>query len=340
MVLLLLALQDLPIDDLSDSDLEVRERATETIVQAGARAVPEVVKLLASSDPELSSRAEQILLWIGLPAIPILDEQKQTALARKIVAARAALALTARQCEVTIRDADPWDPATELELGDGSGHGQSLRWRRFVPGAKTVEIVTFTLRSNLAVRRAEMPLADYRILLRLLATVAAASVERKPSNTYWTSSGNFWSAVRAGKYEEAYAGYPSTGGEPSYLRPRACLQLVDEWTKSLEFRDHALRDEDRAWASKKFIRDWGTMVDAESFWWVRERSIQIVGWAGEGTALPTLATILERDLVDGPRDREIGHAITAARRLLGDASPPKPDDLAAEKSDVLERIRR
>jgi hypothetical protein len=133
----------------------------------------------------------------------------------------------------------------------------------------------------------------------------------------------------------------------NYARPQAATILAREAIKGLDFKDHALTEADRAWASAKFGRDWKTIKDADFHWWVRERYIVTIGIVGDATALPTLRDILA---AEPPKeksqrasdDRIVYHAINAVTRLTKKDVRDKPvEEMDLEKSRraVLELLR-
>jgi hypothetical protein len=89
------------------------------------------------------------------------------------------------------------------------------------------------------------------------------------------------------------------------------VRLAREAVKVLEFSDHALTEEERAWASTKFARDWKKARNPLTYWWVRERSIVMIGIVGDSAALPTLRGVLE----GGFYERRLRYAINAVTRL-------------------------
>ena len=58
-----------------------------------------------------------------------------------------------------------------------------------------------------------------------------------------------------------WAGY--LGREAEYAQPQAAVRLSRDAVKGLKFTDHTLTEEERAWASAKFARDWNRIENRE-----------------------------------------------------------------------------
>ncbi len=254
-----------------------------------------------------------------------------------------------------------FDPTAELEIGDGSGHGFTLNWLRFRPGDKRVEVLSVQLhqglhpytskwppdRAPVAVTRAEMEPDAYAALLRDLAVVDAAKlspVAQEPGEFSFTgSSRDFWVYARLTAKNETlvdldWAGYWGSLHEIDFAKPRATVGLAHAAIKSLDFKEHAVTEEERQWASTEFSRDWKKIKDTKAHWWVRERYIIMVGVVGDASALSAL-----RDASQGnPKDRCVYYAINAITRLTKQDLRDKPvEEMDVEKTRqrVLDMLR-
>jgi hypothetical protein len=248
---------------------------------------------------------------------------------------------------------------SELEIGDGSGHGFTLGWMRFRPQQDSVDILSIKLelgrqpyrskwppeRAPITVQSAQMPSRDYEALLRQMGVVVAA--ELRPSFDelkYTHSSADFWvdfrlTAKNKTLIEQSWAGYPGNRTEVECAKPKAAVAIARAAIKDLEFKDHALTDEDRKWASAKFNRDWSEQKDSRNYWWVRERYIITIGVVGDASVLPTLQEILT---TGNPKDRCVYHAVNAVTRLTNEDVREKPVeemDIEKTRERVLELLR-
>jgi hypothetical protein len=229
-----------------------------------------------------------------------------------------------------------YEPDAELVVGDGSGHGGTLGWLRFLPGKDGVEVLSFQFDEARAPYESKWPPDDapvtvknarlepdrYAVLLHDLAIVSSAKLNPLVRNSATMSSNDFWVYVHLTTKEQTllesdWAGYASSVEEPEFAKPRAAVQLARDAVKSLNFAAHALTDDERAWVSSRFARDMNRFKGRQFYWWVRERYIQTVGVAGDKHALPGLRNILA---TDPPRDsseaRCAYYAINAVTRLM------------------------
>jgi hypothetical protein len=278
---------------------------------------------------------------------------------------RARKQLQSENYTVTWGAARTFEPEAELEIGDGNGHGGTLGWLRFKPGKDGVDVLSIQFdegwrpykskwppdRAPVAVRRARLKPDAYAALLRDLATIDSARLKPVERNGSTFSTHDFWVSARLATGRQTlltldWAGYEGSGEELSFAKPRAAVRLAREAVGALEFREHTLTAEERAWAGAKFARDWKRYEGAEFHWWVRERYIQTIGVVGDETALPVLRDVLAAEPPKGePRaasDRRCVYlAINAATRLTGKDVRDKPvEEMDVEKTrrKVLELI--
>jgi hypothetical protein len=232
-----------------------------------------------------------------------------------------------------------YEPDAELEVGDGNGHGGTLGWLRFLPGKDGVEVLSIQFdegrhpyeskwppdRAPVVVKRALLTPDAYAALVRQLAVVNAAKLTPVEREGITSSSNSFWVNARLTTNEKtllelSWAGYEGSGTEPDFAKPRAAVRLARETVNGLDFKEHALTDGDRAWASAKFSRDWTNFKGQQFHWWVRERYIETIGVVGDKAAFPVLSDILSADPPKGePRTASNGrcvyYAINAVTRL-------------------------
>ena len=152
-----------------------------------------------------------------------------------------------------------------------------------------------------------------------------------------SSSRDFWVYARLTEKNETlvdldWAGYWGSDHEIDFAKPQATVDLARETIKGLDFKEHILTEEERGWASAKFVRDWKKIKDAEFDWWVRERYIIMVGVVGDASALSSLRDALRRT----PKDRCVYYAINAITRLTKQDVRNKP----VEEMDVEKTRRR
>lgn len=330
---LLLCLQ---VQDLDSADPAVRNAAGEALIKKGAAAVPDLIPLLESGDAERSGRAVELIRRIGLPAAPILEEAPTTLrrdLARRLYAEKAAQFLKESEAyDVRWGEPQVWTGPVELNVGNGSGHGGLLRWIRLRPGPDSVEVLTIEYQGSrkpydtpwppdeapVTVAVTSLGLREYSTLLRVLGCLAAATVERTPARTFFSSSADFYAYVRASTedralFEDEYAGYLGTLNASTYARVKAAGELITEVLKlATPLPPEKL---DRAWVTGRFLRDWARIAPHKDFyWWVKERLLIVVGALGDASALPVLRDVIR----DGDvKARTTYHAINAATRLLG-----------------------
>jgi hypothetical protein len=259
-----------------------------------------------------------------------------------------------------------YESAAALEIGDGNGHGGTLGWLRFQPGTDGVDVLSIQFdegqhtyeskwppdRAPVAVRRARLKPDAYAALLRDLAVVDSAKLTPVRRNGSTLSSHDFWVHARLTTDRKTllhlnWAGYDGSEAEPEFARPRAVVRLAREAIKGIDFKDHALTDGERAWASAKVARDWKEFKGLDFHWWVRERYIQTVGVVGDEAALPILREILASEPPKGkPRDASDGrcvyHAINAVTRLTKKDVRDRPiEEMDIEKTrlKVLDLIK-
>jgi hypothetical protein len=247
----------------------------------------------------------------------------------------------------------------ELEIGGGYGHGGSLDWLRFRPGKDRVDVLTIQFdegwhpykskwppdRAPVTVEHAVMQTDAYAALLRDLAIVDSATLKPADDLAAGFSSGDFWVQARLVADKKAlldleWAGYAVPQDEVKYAKAKAAVDVARVAVHWLNFQPHTLTDEERAWLSAKFVRDWKKFKDEEFHWWVRERYIETIGVVGDKTVLPSLRDILasappkagKRDPSD---ERCVYLAINAATRLTKTDVRDKP----VEEMDI-EKMRR
>ena len=149
--------------------------------------------------------------------------------------------LDRENCIVSWGTVPTFSTKSELLIGEGSGHAQTLEWLRFKPETEGVDVLDVELdmgrkpyrskwppdRATVATRRARMTDQAYASLLRDLAVVASAKLT--PRGTGSTiSSHDFWMAARvadgrATRLDLDWAGYWSSRAE--YLLGPAWLTL-------------------------------------------------------------------------------------------------------------------
>ncbi|HXX92687.1 MAG TPA: HEAT repeat domain-containing protein, partial [Planctomycetota bacterium] len=347
------------VQGLSSDDPEVREASVEALVKAGPSAVPALARLLRSPDAETRGRAETILMRMGLPVVPLLEGMEDPgirAIARSMVRQRAKEYLKdGGSYTVDWSEVSSWEPSAVVETGTGGGHGFTLDWGRLRPGARGVEVLEISYDQGrkpysskwppdtapVTAKSAVMTPADYRTLLAVMTAVGGATISKKATGRYMSSTLDFYSYTNVAKdgnriFADEFAGYRGTLEEPKYAKVLAMTNLVEATMKTLDLKDHVLDDADRSWVSQRFIRDWNRIKGEKSFyWWVQERLLIIVGAAGDGSALPLLGTIIREG---DPKDRKVYYAINAATRLLGKdvrGEPVEEMDVEAVRTKLL-----
>jgi hypothetical protein len=177
------------------------------------------------------------------------------------------------------------DGSAELDVGDGSGHGFNLAWLRFRPGQGQVDVLSIQLSEGrqpyqskwlpdtapVTVQRARMKPDDYATLLHDLAVVNAAKLAPVRRRTTTMSSYDFWVSARVTASRRTvadldWAGYWASDSEVDFARPQAAVAFARAAVKELDFREHALTEEERAWASARFALDWKRCKDSRDHW--------------------------------------------------------------------------
>ncbi len=258
---------------------------------------------------------------------------------------------------VTWGDVSTFDPTSELEIGDGYGHGFSLGWIRFRPDKNGVYVLSIQYEAEfnpycskwppdiapVKVTLARMTTEAYVALLKDMAIVNSATVKDSDNNTGSVSSSDFWVQARLthGKKTSIdldWAGYKSSLGEVEYKKPQIAVELVHEAMEKLKFKAYTLTAADRTWASERFVRHWEKHQKAEFYWWVNERAIVTIGVVGDATALPALRNAMAGD----PKKHSVYLAINAITRLTKNDLRDKPvEEMDVEKTrkKVLESLR-
>jgi hypothetical protein len=258
------------------------------------------------------------------------------------------------------------DPTAELEVADAHDHFPwNLDWYRFRPGKDGVEVLSIRYSGGVgkekgdkwpkdanAVRvgTARVKTAEYEKLLHGLAVVDSATlkeVEREGVSFTWHHF--LWhtrlTANKKTLLDLHWCGAPGSQEQLKYPKPQAAMRLVEEVVWSLDFKEYKLTDDDRAWASAKFFRDWKTLAKNEETWWVQDRAFSVIGEVGDNSVLPIFRDILNEEPVkvdpDDPRTeqgkqmQEYGwyRAINAATRLLKKDVRDKPvENMDVEKT--------
>ena len=251
------------------------------------------------------------------------------------------------------------DTNGRLELIFASTDGPDLSVTRFQPGENEVDILTVAVnlkdiehrpkwpddRAPVEAKRGSMKLDTYQQLLRDIAQIESAKLtlkgkplgspdyhedwfqvefftERKPSiSMFWFGVGDF----------------DRTGNRTKSLGANI---LGYRAIKDLPCSEAQLTDEDRAWASKMFARQW-RRVDK---WSLREEMLEealivLIGAVGDNQALSKLGRIIRHD--DEPK--LVYHAINAVTRITGKDLRTKPVeemDLEANKEQILDLIKQ
>jgi hypothetical protein len=185
-------------------------------------------------------------------------------------------------------------------------------------------------------------------LLHDLAIVDSARLKAVERNAATFSSNDFWVHARlttkkGTALEMNWAGYEGSVNEMDYAKPRAAVRLACEAVKGLNFDVHTLTDDERAWDSAKFARDWKKIEGLQFYWWVRERYIQAIGVVGDKAALAELRDILAADSSREVSDaRSVYYAINAVTRLMKvdvRDNPVAEMDLETTRKKVLDLIK-
>ncbi len=169
-------------------------------------------------------------------------------------------------------DVSTFDPTSELEIGDGYGHGFTLGWIRFQPDKNGIDVLSIQYEEEFAtyaskwppdnapvkVTLARMTTEAYVALLKEMATVSAAIVKEVDNTTAFRSSSDFWEQARLTHGKKTpidldWAGYQSSPDMVKYKKPQIAVELVREAMEKLEFKEYALTAADRTWASERFV---------------------------------------------------------------------------------------
>lgn len=230
-----------------------------------------------------------------------------------------------------------------LEIGSGSGHGFTMEWLRFVPTKDMVNVLRVQYDEGFKqyrtkwppditpvfIQKASMTTSQYADLIKDIAMVSAVKlrpIEKDFLNgsiTSTWSSDSFLASAKVFSQQKMvvdlnFAGYRSSSEEINYAKPETAMKLATEAVARLPFKADKLNDEDRAWASAKFIRDWKQMKASDDYWWVKERYLVTIGVAGNSAVIPCVREILLSQPIlnaRGSNDRIVYYAINALTRL-------------------------
>src|SRR4051794_38780434 len=145
-------------------------------------------------------------------------------------------------------------PATsELEVGNGSGHGFYLWWLRFKPTKDRIDVLSIRLDENrkpyhskwppdndsIVVKRASMTFEEYASLLNEIAVADSAKLSPVDSGSAEGSSSDLWVSIRLTEKNKSlvdwdWAGYLSSHEEIKYAKPKAAFLIVYEAFKKLD----------------------------------------------------------------------------------------------------------
>lgn len=262
--------------------------------------------------------------------------------------------------KVALGEPRPIPRTTELEIGDGFGHGyhgHDLGWLRFVSENEGAKVLSVSLHVGFApykskwpldevpvrVKMASMKSTQYTALLRSLSHIEAAKltpVERLDLS-FSFSSRDFWVNARFNSGKESklvgdWIGYWGSLEEIRFAKPKAMVDMVRAAVKGLEFKERELTKDERRWASAKFVRDWKKFTSADEYWWVRQRYVNTIGVVGDQTALPLL-----REILSNPKGDCLYEAINAVTRLTKKDVRDRPVeemDIEKNRKRVLELL--
>ena len=243
-----------------------------------------------------------------------------------------------------------FDVNSELEIGNGNGHGFTLGWLRFLPGKDGVEVISLQFKEDKKHYKSKWPLDNestvithtkmkqetYASLLHDLAIADSAQLEKTPQLKASITSSDFWVYAQLNLNKKTlldynWAGYRSTFDDIAYTKPQAMVALAQEAIKGLEFKEYVLTEADRRWASEKFIRDIKVLSNMQFTWWVKERYIIMIGSVGDITALPALRDFLRMNAE--PTNRLVYYAINAITRITKKDVRDKPvEEMDLEKT--------
>jgi hypothetical protein len=343
-LLLLLALQDVAgaVRDLSSDDLDVRARAVETLSKAGVAAAAPVAELLEAADEELAGRAETILRSIGLSAraaVKARSGDRARRLERALILDKAkSLVLEGTRFKIDWGEPPAADPATTLlDVASGDLEAGPTTWLRFVPVKGSVDVLRLELDAGaLKVSRATLATAAYDDLISVIAAIGEGQLhdelkrEHLGEKSVWRRVSTETDGVLGVDLE--YGGRCGTTFAGKLARPRGAAAMAFDAIKPLVFKESSLEARDRAAVSARLNRAWKWIESAQFFGWIRVRSLQLVGLAGDASALPLLRAIVACADAKSP---ELAAAVAAAARLL---SITPPEDLEAARRRILDAI--
>jgi hypothetical protein len=260
--------------------------------------------------------------------------------------------------EYTIEWGKPrrFDICSALEIGAGVGHSPfGLGWTRFRPEQGRVAVLSVELLGDkpyrskwpsdagqVTVKRGWMSLQTYAALLGYMAIVDSAHL-RPIESGFGITSADGWMHARLSDNKAAlidfdWAGYFHPGTQIEWAKPGAAVALATTAMASVDFQPHTLTDDERNWASAKFVRDWNRYKGSESHWWVRYRCIQTIGIVGNSSALLVLRDILE----ENSDNYAVYYAINAITRLTKidvREQPAEEMDLEKARLKVLDMLK-
>ena len=344
LILLLAALQDLDrsVRDLSSDDVEIRASAAESLSKAGAAAAAPVAALLEATDEDLAGRAETILRSIGLAAraaVRARTGDRARRLERALVLDKAkSLVLEGDRFKIDWGETAETDPATILDVAFGERDSGPTTWLRFVPAKESVDVLRLELDAGaLKVTRASLAPAAYHDVVSVIAAIGEGQLHDESGRDRHMGGKPLWRRVSTEKegavgVDLEYGGLQGPPFAGNLARPRGAVVMALDAIKPLAFKESTLEAPDRAAISARFNRAWKWIESAQFFGWIRERSLQLVGLAGDASALPLLRSIVSCADAKSP---ELAAAVAAAARLLAITAPA---ELEEARRKILEAI--
>lgn len=257
----LCSLQDLGrlAEDLRDDRIDVRDHAERELQRAGARAIPHIVPLLDTQDPELRYRVESVLRSAGLDAVTTLERHGARDWAQRLVRHKAWSHLKRDCCRVELRDAPEWPAVAELEaVTDGHLH-RTVSAYRFRSTGGVVDVLRIERGRDTCIRRTQLRTEEFAGWLRVLATVHTARVTVEPE---WqprdsTRRRSVWVRIREdGRLlmERSYSGLFDGQRVGERGNTESAVGVVWSMVRDREYASAQLTDEEKEWFEKSIQR--------------------------------------------------------------------------------------
>lgn len=233
----------------------------------------------------------------------------------------------------------------EVVLEDGSGHGGSLRFHRFVHDGDVMRVRTIEsshyYEPGMKIRAGEIPASTIE---KMIASARVAMLAKPHLVTliapdgslglsgFSSSSNDFHLRLRIVDDEgratdRAFTGYDGSMSQDVILPMRMATEPFWKLVATLHLRDAQQSEDDARFFTERFVAS----MAAHPAWWVKERMVALASKLGTVDAVPALVAIAnEKGEASADRTRE--PALDAIAAITG--WDPRVDVYTGKKLDV------